>query len=176
MEEENTQQPMMQSSPFDAIRKVGDHQLAEAAKLSGVIKPEHFATFTDRGYQGLYNGETENMIHERKGLQADEHILDFMGSDELIANAFRASLTRQRLEREQAKDRERANSTHYQVGKSVRDFIIEQGGTVPELLPTPEKSFSQLEQEEQKRIVQSKQPALFSLEDARGDKQDAGQI
>ena len=69
-----------------------NHQLAETAKLSGVIKPEHFATFTDRGYQGLYNGETENMIHARKGLQEGEYILDFMGSDELIANAFRASL------------------------------------------------------------------------------------
>jgi len=46
-----------------------NHQLAEAAKLSGVIKPEHFAIFTDRGYQGLYSGETENMIHARKGLQ-----------------------------------------------------------------------------------------------------------
>src|SRR5579875_2323887 len=85
-----------------------NHQLAETAKLSGVIKPEHFATFTDRGYQGLYNGETENMIHARKKLQEDQHILDFMGSDELIANAFRASLARQRLERDMTKDRERA--------------------------------------------------------------------
>ena len=157
MEEENSQRPTVQSSPFDAIRKV-DEQGREywnardlgklfnpqlAAKLSGVIKPEHFATFTDRGYQGLYDGETENMIHARKNLREDEHILDFMGSDELIANAFRASLTRQRLEREQAKDRGTANATHYQVGKRVRDLIIEQGGTVPEKLPTPEKSFSQ---------------------------------
>ncbi len=56
-----------------------NHQLAEAAKLSGVIKPEHFAIFTDRGYQGLYAGETENMIHARKGLQEGEHIFRLHG-------------------------------------------------------------------------------------------------
>ncbi len=138
-----------------------NHQLAETAKLSGVIKPEHFATFTDRGYQGLYNGETENMIHARKGLQEDEYILDFMGSDELIANAFRASLARQRLERDKTRDREQANQVHYQAGRKVRQTIEEFGGTVPEQLPTPKKSFGQLEREEQQRIEQSKQPPLF---------------
>ena len=142
-----------------------NHQLAEAAKLSGVIKPEHFATFTDRGYQGLYNGETENMIHTRKELQEGEHILDFMGSDELIANAFRASLARQRLERDKTRDREQANQVHYQAGRKVRQTIEEFGGTVPEQLPTPNKSFGQLEREEQQRIKQSKQPLLFPLED-----------
>jgi DNA-damage-inducible protein D len=142
-----------------------NHQLAAAAKLSGVIKPEHFATFTDRGYQGLYYGETENMIHARKGLQEGEHILDFMGSDELIANAFRASLARQRLERDKTRDREQANHIHYQAGRKVRQTIEEFGGTVPERLSTPKKSFGQLDREEQKRIEQNKQPLLFPKED-----------
>jgi DNA-damage-inducible protein D len=126
-----------------------------------VIKPEHFATFTDRGYQGLYAGETENMIHDRKGLAQDEHILDFMGSDELIANAFRASLARQRLERDKTHDREQANQIHYQAGRKVRQTIEEFGGIAPEQLPTPKKSFGQLEREEQKRIEQKQQPPLF---------------
>jgi DNA-damage-inducible protein D len=144
-----------------------NHQLAEAAKPAGVIKPEHFAVFTDRGYQGLYNGETENMIHVRKDLQEGEHVLDFMGSDELIANAFRASLARQRLERDNTKDREQANQIHFQAGRKVRQTIEEFGGTVPEKLPTPTKSFRQLEHEEQQRIQQSKQPSLFPLDDAQ---------
>lgn len=146
-----------------------NHQLAEAAKPAGVIKPEHFAVFTDRGYQGLYNGETENMIHTRKELQEEEHVLDFMGSDELIANAFRASLARQRLERDNTKDREQANQIHFQAGRKVRQTIEEFGGTVPEKLPTPKKSFRQLEYEEQQRIQQSKQPLLFPLEDAQNN-------
>ncbi len=142
-----------------------NHQLAEAAKRSGVVKPEHFATFTDRGYQGLYNGETENMIHARKGLQEGEPILDFMGSDELIANAFRASLARQRLERDQTRDREQANEVHYQAGRKVRQTIQEFGGTVPEQLPKPKKSFGQLEREEQKRLERNKRPLLFPEEE-----------
>ncbi len=144
-----------------------NHQLAEVAKRSGVIKAEHFAIFTDRGYQGLYHGETENLIHARKALQEGEPILDFMGSDELIANAFRASLARQRLERDKTRDREQANQVHYQAGRKVRQTIEEFGGTVPEQLPTPKKSFGQLEREEQQRIEQSKQPPLFPREDVQ---------
>src|SRR5690242_5751774 len=60
-----------------------NQQLNEAASKVGVVKPEHFSAFTDHGYRGLYAGETENMIHARKDLQEQEHILDFMGSDEL---------------------------------------------------------------------------------------------
>jgi DNA-damage-inducible protein D len=140
-------------------------QLAEVAQRAGVIKPEHFATFTDRGYQGLYDGESENRIHQRKGLQEDEKILDFMGADELTANAFRASLARQRLERDSTRKREEANEIHFQAGRHVRKSIEEFGGTVPEKLPTPQKSFQQLEREEQKRIDQSQQPPLFPTED-----------
>lgn len=140
-----------------------NHQLAETAKLSGVIKPEHFAAFTDRGYQGLYAGETENQIHARKGLQEEEHILDFMGSDELIANAFRASLTRQRLHRDQTDNRGKANQIHFQVGRAVRQTIVEQGGTVPEALPTPQASIQQLQREEQRRLEQKNQFPLFDL-------------
>jgi DNA-damage-inducible protein D len=101
------------------------------------------------------------MIHDRKGLAQDEHILDFMGSDELIANAFRASLARQRLERDKTHDREQANQIHYQAGRKVRQTIEEFGGIAPEQLPTPKKSFGQLEREEQKRIEQKQQPPLF---------------
>jgi DNA-damage-inducible protein D len=104
------------------------------------------------------------MIHTRKRLQEGEHILDFMGSDELIANAFRASLARQRLERDKMHDREQANNIHYQAGRKVRQTIEEFGGVVPELLSTPKKSFGELEREEQMRIEQSKQPLLFPLE------------
>lgn len=62
-----------------------------------------------------------------------------MGSDELIANAFRASLAKKRLERDQTRDREQANQIHYQAGRKVRQTIQEFGGTVPELLPAPQK-------------------------------------
>lgn len=140
-------------------------RLAETAKAAGVIKPDDFATFQDHGYMGLYGGLRENDIHERKRLTSDtQHILDYMGSDELIANAFRASLARQKLETDQVKDKEAANRTHHQVGKKVRETIQELGGTLPENLPTPEKSIQELQREEQRRLQQGPQLPLFPTE------------
>ncbi len=137
-------------------------RLAEAARYAGVIKPDDFATFQDHGYMGLYGGLRENDIHARKGLTSDtQHILDYMGSDELAANAFRASLARQKLETEQVKDKHTANQTHHQVGGIVRKAIAEAGGTMPEDLPTPEKSIQELAREEQKLLERQKQPPLF---------------
>lgn len=135
-------------------------QLASTARKSGVITSIDFATFQNHGYRGLYT-LTEDQIHIRKGLEENEHILDWMNSDELTANAFRASLARQKLEREQIQGKEKANDAHYQVGQIVRDAIAQAGGTMPEDMPVPDKSIQQLQREEQKRLGGSQQPSLF---------------
>ncbi len=109
----------------------------------------------------LYGGETEDAIHARKALKPKEKILDYMGSDELIYNAFRATLTKHRLDREQPTQKEEANKTHYEVGSDVRETIKRQGGPLPEELPTPEKSIQQVQKDEEKRIEQRQQPSLF---------------
>src|SRR5579883_2326432 len=119
-------------------------QLAEAAHNAGVLRPEDFAVFTDHGYMGLYGGMRENDIHVRKNLKPHEKILDYMGSEELGANIFRATQTDAKLRRESIRGKERANKTHYQVGQEVRQTIKRLGGTMPEDLPTPTKSIQQL--------------------------------
>ena len=73
-----------------------------------------------------------------------------MGSEELAANLFRATQTDSKLRRENIKDRNTANKTHFEVGKKVRETIKELGGTMPEDLPTPEKSIKQIEKEHKK--------------------------
>ncbi len=105
------------------------------------------AQFHNSGYKGLYNGETADDIAKRKGLRYREEILDNMGSDELIANQFRISQTNQKLKRENIKGEVEANNAHYEVGKNIREVIAKNGGTMPEDLPTPEKSLKQLEKE-----------------------------
>ena len=40
-----------------------------------------------------------------------------------------------------------ANDTHYEVGKEIRKTIKKLGGTMPEDLPTPDKSLKELEKE-----------------------------
>lgn len=85
-----------------------------------------------------------------------------MPSEELADNIFRASQTNAALKRENVRGAEQANTTHYQIGRKVRNFIInELGGTPPEDLPVPEKSIKQLEQEERKRLKQKEQLPLF---------------
>ena len=70
-----------------------------------------------------------------------------MGSDELIANLFRISQTEQKLKNENVILEKEANETHYEVGKEIRNTIKKLGGTMPENLPTSDKSLKELEKE-----------------------------
>lgn len=74
-----------------------------------------------------------------------------MGHEELAANLFRATQAEAKLRREHIVGKREANQAPYSVGKEVRETIKRLGGTMPEDLPTPEKSIKQLEREEKKR-------------------------
>ncbi len=131
--------------------------LAEAAKNAGVVNPVDYAIFQNRGYQGLYGGLGAKEIHARKGLKKSQQILDHMGSTELAANLFRATQTDEKLRRDQVVGKKEAGDVHFEVGKKVRQTIAELGGTMPEDLPTPQKSIKQLEKEAAKRLKASKE-------------------
>ena len=125
--------------------------LAEAAKMAGVETQQEYAIFQNKGYQGLYDGLGMREIHARKGLKKSQKILDHMGSTELAANLFRATQTDEKLRRENIIGKQTAYQTHYKVGAKVRQTIKELGGTMPENLPTPEKSIQQIERETEKK-------------------------
>ena len=124
-----------------------NYSLNIAAKNAGV---KNFDKFHNAGYKGLYNGETADDIAKRKKLRYREDILDNMGSEELIANLFRISQTEQKLKRDDVNSESKANKTHYEVGSKIRNTIKELGGTMPEDLPTPDKSLKELEKENKK--------------------------
>lgn len=126
--------------------------LANAAQEAGVKQPRDFAIFQNYGYMGLYNGLKAQDIKAIKGLQKNQDILDYMGSTELAANLFRATQTEEKLRREHIQGKSEANKTHYEVGMKVRQTIKDLGGTMPENLPTPEKSVREIEKEN-KRIT-----------------------
>jgi len=119
-------------------------QLAAAAKDAGVIEPVDYAIFQNHGYMGLHGGLDAKAIHAKKGLKKSQQILDHMGSTELAANLFRATQTEEKLRRENIQGKQKANRTHFEVGKKVRQTIEEIGGTMPENLPT-EGSIKNLE-------------------------------
>ena len=130
----------------DLTRK-GNYSLNIAARNAGV---KNFDKFHNSGYKGLYNGETANDIAKRKRLRYREDILDNMGSDELIVNLFRISQIEQKLKNENIKIENEANKTHYEVGKEIRNTIKKLGGTMPENLPTPDKSLKELGKDSKK--------------------------
>lgn len=135
--------------------KIHNKSLADAAKNAGIEDSKDYAIFQNRGYQGLYGGLGAKDIHAKKGLKKSQQILDHMGSTELAANLFRATQTDEKLRRENIQGKKEAGDAHYEVGKKVRQTIAELGGTMPEDLPTPNKSIKQIEKEEAKRIEQS---------------------
>ena len=129
--------------------------LAEATQMAGIADQREYAIFQNKGYQGLYGGLGAKEIHARKGLKKSQKILDHMGSTELAANLFRATQTDEKLRRENIQGKQAAYDTHYQVGKKVRQTIQELGGTMPEDLPTPQKSIAQIEREQETRKLKS---------------------
>lgn len=132
--------------------KQHNKQLVDAAFNAGVKTEIDFAVFQNHGYKGLYGGLDAKGIHANKGLKKSQKILDYMGSTELAANLFRATQAEEKLKRDNITTKREANNTHYTVGQTVRNTIKELGGTMPEHLPTPEKSIAKIEKEHQKLI------------------------
>ena len=145
--------------------KQWNQMLAETAHNAGVITNEEFAIFQNAGYMGLYGGLDVDDIHTRKQLEVGQKILDYMGSTELIANLFRISQTEEKLRKDKVQGAEKATSVHYNVGKEVRNAIEKIGGTMPEDLPTPEKSIQQIEKEQMERLRNKAQNGKLMLDE-----------
>lgn len=136
--------------------------LASAASGAGVVSSRDFAIFQDHGYAGLYNGERARDIAARKGLKRGARILDYMGSEELAANLFRATQAEAKITREGITGRDAANKAHHDVGAIVRRVIIDElHGTPPELLPTPSEGIGELQKRERLAVERERQPSLF---------------
>ena len=125
----------------------GNYNLNKTAVKAHV---KDLARFHNAGYKGLYNGETADDIFKRKKLRYREDILDNMGSEELANNIFRIAQTDAKLKRDKVDNEYTANSVHYEVGKEVRESIKRLGGTMPENLPTPNRSLKELEKDNKK--------------------------
>jgi DNA-damage-inducible protein D len=134
--------------------RLHNNLLSNTAMRAGVIEPKDYAIFQNHGYRGLYNGLDQAAIHKRKGLKKSQKILDHMGSEELAANWFRVTQAESKIRRESIQGKDQANQVHYEVGREVRQTIKKLGGTMPENLPTPEKSIQQLEARKTKRLKQ----------------------
>lgn len=148
-----------------AIRQEMKHHnksLAESAKMSGVT---NYGRFQNSGYKGLYGGMTKQNIQDRKDLERNQDILDYMGSAELAANLFRATQTDEVLRNRRVKDEQVANDTHFNVGRTIRNTMKELGTTMPENLPTPQDSIQDLQKKEKKSLKDNSNPNQMSFFD-----------
>jgi DNA-damage-inducible protein D len=114
-------------------KEISEHEksLSATAKKSGV---EQYAYFANKGYLGLYNMPIYK-LRELKNIPANETPLDYMGAEELGANIFRITQTNAKIKRENLWGQQALESAAFDVGKAVRNAIIETGGTMPENLP-----------------------------------------
>ena len=141
--------------------KQWNQMLAQTAHNAGIISDEEYANFQNAGYMGLYGGMKVEDIHKKKGLKKNDKILDFMSSTELIANLFRISQTEDKLKKDKTTNTDSANEVHFIVGKEVRETIKRVGGTMPEDIPTPNKSITDIERDQLKKLKHSKKKLML---------------
>lgn len=109
--------------------------------------------------------EDNRRLVVRGDIKQWNQMLDYMGSTELIANLFRISQTEEKIRKDKVQGADKATSVHYNVGREVRNAIEKIGGTMPEDLPTPEKSIQQIEKEQMERLKNKAKKGLLMLDE-----------
>lgn len=133
-------------------------KLSSAAKDAGVITSQEFAIFHGQGWQGMYAMNVAQ-IRAYKGLPAGADILDRMGSTELAANFFRVTQAEERLRNEEVKGKQKAYFIHFEVGRKVREAMLNISKTSPEDLPAVEN----ISQAAKRLKFEAKKPNVFIL-------------
>lgn len=108
-----------------------ENALSRAAKFAGVV---NYAYFQNEGYRGLYNMSLRQ-LKTRKGVDANANLLDFMGKEELAANLFRITQTEAKIKADRIQGQRALENTAYNVGRKVRNTMLEISGVRPENLP-----------------------------------------
>ncbi len=108
----------------------GEKTLVSTAKKAGV---EHYAFFQNAGYRGMYNMNL-SVLRIKKGVPNNRSPFDFMGKTELAANLFRVTQTEQRIKMTGAEGQKHLEKVAHDVGKKVRETMMQLSGTRPEEL------------------------------------------
>ncbi|WP_207763611.1 hypothetical protein [Aliarcobacter cryaerophilus] len=82
---------------------------------------------------------------ELKHHQIFEEIKQLDSYTDKATAMFTITQTEEKLKRDNIQGKTKANQTHYEVGKKVRETIKELGETMPEDLPTPKDSVNKIE-------------------------------
>lgn len=111
---------------------ISEHERA----LSGTVNKagvENYAFFQGAGYRGMYNMSISKLRAIRQ-IETNRSPLDFMGSDELAANLFRLTQTELKIRTQNIQGQKRLENVAENVGRKVRETMIEISGITPETL------------------------------------------
>jgi DNA-damage-inducible protein D len=114
--------------------------LSGTAHKQGVT---NYAFFQNAGYRGMYNLDL-SQIRLRKGVPDGRSPLDFMGKTELAANLFRITQTDEKIQSDNIRGQSPLERTAAQVGRKVRETMINISGKSPESLP-PSKDIREVQ-------------------------------
>jgi len=116
--------------------EISDHErsLSGTAHRAGVV---NYAYFQNAGYRGLYNMDL-CQIRRAKGVPEHRSPLDFMAKTELAANLFRVTQTEEKIQVQRIRGQPALERTAREVGRKVRNTMIEISGRKPEDLPPAE--------------------------------------
>lgn len=112
----------------------GQKALMSTAKSHGVGS---YPLFQNAGYRGMYNMDLSK-LKLVKGVADNKNLLDLMGKQELAANLFRITQTDAKIKNDDAKGQGQLENVAGEVGRKVRETMLELGGTAPEHLPLAE--------------------------------------
>jgi DNA-damage-inducible protein D len=109
----------------------GQKSLASTAKAHGI---QNYAFFQNKGYLGMYNMSLDRLM-QYKGVLTGEKFIDRMSKTELAAHLFRITQTEQKVKNQGVRGQVALEKTAYEVGRTVRNTMIDLSGTEPENLP-----------------------------------------
>lgn len=112
----------------------------------------------------------ENLSEDQKRIAIRQEMKEHNKMLVATANLFRATQAEAKLRRKNIQGKQEANKTHFEVGKKVRDTIKDLGGTMPEDLPTPEKSIQQLERAQKKKLKKNQPQCANTRADYRANR------
>lgn len=110
--------------------KTGHTSLSSTVKKAGVVD---YAKFTNAGYLGMYNMSNWQLANKRNVDKSK--LFETMGRTELAANLFRITQTEERIKSNNITGQINLEQTHKEVGKQIRDLVIQNTKKRPEELP-----------------------------------------
>jgi len=135
----------------------GQKTLASTAKRHGA---ENYAFFQNKGYMGMYNMSLDRLTRF-KGVPKGEKLIDRMSKTELAAHLFRITQTAAKIDNDNIVGQTRLEQAALDVGKKVRNAVIDISGVRPENLPISENINSV------KKKIKGTSKKLKSIDDKR---------